>query len=101
MSGWNDLLVGTASFDSAPVEKLSGICTAAESEQMTLGQGISAIGTVLAIAAQNKDAGLPLDAVADLGWLLESLGKLSGSVIDRGNAARSYMDWHAAKKGEE
>ncbi|SFU07922.1 hypothetical protein [Pseudomonas marincola] len=100
MNPWSENLISTASFDNMPNAQLDAICHSAESQNMTLCQGVAAIGTVLAVAAQNEDAGLSMAAVADLGWLLESLGKLSAAITDQGNAARSYSDWHNAQKRE-
>lgn len=98
MNPWNDLLVSSANFDSLPTEQLEAIGRAAETNNMTLSHGISAIGNVLAVAALNEEAGLNLDVVADLGWLLESLGKLSASITDRDSAARAHRGRRNATK---
>jgi hypothetical protein len=100
MNPWNDLLIGIDNFDRLPAEQLEAISRAAETNNMTLCHGISAIGNVLAVAALNEEAGLNLDVVADLGWLLESLGKLSASITDRDNGARQYRNRHDATKIE-
>lgn len=90
MSGWNDLLISTGDFDHLSPEQLADICVSDEDNNMTLCHGVAAIGNLLAVAALNEDAGLNINAIADIGWLLASLGKLSAGIADRGNAARSY-----------
>jgi hypothetical protein len=100
MNPWNDLLISTEAFDQLSPEQLAKISASDHDNNMTLCHGVAAIGNLLAVAALNEDTGLSLEVVADIGWLLESLGKLSTSVTDRGNAARSYSDWHKAQKRE-
>jgi hypothetical protein len=92
MNNWNDLLINLKAFDKLSPEQLSAAKSAAECNTMTLDHGIAAIGNALAIAALNEDVGLSLGAVADLGWLIESLSKLNASITDRGNMARSYAN---------
>lgn len=100
MSNWNDLLIAHTSLDRLPTEQLKAIGTTAESKGMNLAHGISAIGNVLAVAALDEDAGLSMDVVADLGWLIESLGKLSASITDLDNAAHHHCKRRNATKPE-
>lgn len=90
MNGLNDLLVDTNTFDSLSIEQLNTISVAAECHSMNLSHGIAAIGNILACAALNTDTGLNMDVVADLGWLIETLGNLNSKVTDIENCAAHY-----------
>jgi len=82
---WNALLPNHEAIVAMTPEKLEAAGQAAESYGMNIGFGIAAIGNLLAGTAQNEDHGLDPDAIADLGWLLESLGKLSAKLADTGS----------------
>ncbi|MNZ66557.1 hypothetical protein D3C78_847850 [compost metagenome] len=83
---WKDLLPNGAQVAAMTPEQLERAAMAAENQAATLGFGIAAVGNLLACAALNKSHGLDANKVADLGWLLESLGSLSVNLTDTGNA---------------
>jgi len=82
---WNALLPNREAIESMSSEQLKDAAIAAECHGTNICFGIAAIGTLLAGAALNEERGLNPDAVADLGWLLESLGKLSAKLADTGS----------------
>ncbi|MFD2407749.1 hypothetical protein [Azorhizophilus paspali] len=84
-SDWNALLPNYETIEAMSPEKLE----AAEDYGMNIGFGIAAIGNLLASTATNGAHGLDPDAMSDLGWLLETLGKLSAKLIDTGNGIRA------------
>ncbi|SFB58192.1 hypothetical protein [Azotobacter beijerinckii] len=81
---WNALLPSFEQIEAMPPEKLAAADAFTESSVKTIGFGIAAIGNLLAGAALNEDQGLDPAAVADLGWLLQSLGDLSAKLADTG-----------------
>lgn len=85
---WRDLLLSTGQFKDMAPEALSEAGNAADCCNRTLGYGIAAIGNLLAGAALNEDHGLCPDSVADLGWLLQSLGELSATLADTAEGVR-------------
>ncbi|MFB8830059.1 hypothetical protein ACE0DR_13770 [Azotobacter sp. CWF10] len=82
---WNALLPNHEAIQAMPPEKLEAAGQAAESYGINIGFGIAAIGNLLAGTASNEDHGLDPDATTDLGWLLETLGKLSAKLADTGS----------------
>ena len=84
-SDWNALLPNHEAIAAMTPEKLDAAGQAAESYGINIGFGIAAIGNLLAGTASNEDHGLDPDAMADLGWLLETLGKLSAKLADTGS----------------
>ena len=84
---WQEVLPSTKAMDAMPCEDLEKVGRYAECEMMTLSFGVSAIGSMLAAAALNEEHGLDPDKVADLGFLLESLGRLAGSLADTAEAS--------------
>ncbi|GAB3462868.1 hypothetical protein [Azotobacter salinestris] len=92
---WNALLPNHEAIVAMSPEKLEAVAMAADSYSSTLGHGIAAIGNLLAGAASSNQ-GLDPDAIHDLGWLLESLGKLSAKLADTGNCIN---DCRNAKQG--
>lgn len=85
---WNDLLPNHEAIQAMSPEKLEAAASATDSYGMNISFGIAAIGNLLAGAALNEEQGLDADAVADLGWLLASLGELSAKLTDTGNGIR-------------
>lgn len=57
-----------------------------------LAHGISGIGNLLACTASNSETGLSERAVADIGWLLESLGALISNLSDVGAEADFHLN---------
>ncbi|MFH7473924.1 hypothetical protein RA264_29720, partial [Pseudomonas syringae pv. tagetis] len=60
-----------------------------ESRLSTLAFCVSGLGNLLACAASNEDTGLNVDAVANVGWMLEIIGSLMGG---RENVATQASD---------
>ncbi|GAB3471610.1 hypothetical protein GCM10027398_22590 [Azotobacter salinestris] len=81
---WNSLMPNFEAIQAMSPEKLEAAAMAADSYSLTLGHGIAAIGNLLAGAASSNQ-GLDPAAIHDLGWLLESLGKLSAKLADTGS----------------
>ena len=81
-----------------PTEELVEVNIAANDQSMTIIRGISAIGEILAGAALNDDIGLNTDAVADLGKLLQSLGKLSVTLSNIEAIAGSHLRYRCDRK---
>ncbi|WP_324731583.1 hypothetical protein [Pseudomonas paeninsulae] len=79
---WNDLLPTVAQIEAMTPEQLASANMAAHDQEIALGFGIAAVGQILAGAAQNEDHGISMDALTDLGWLLQSLGTLSAKLSD-------------------
>ncbi len=85
---WRDLLLNTDQFKGMAPDALSEAGNAADCCTRTIGYGVAAIGSLLAGAALNKDHGLDADAIADLGWLLQSMGELSATLADTAEGVR-------------
>ncbi|WKN20634.1 hypothetical protein [Azotobacter vinelandii] len=83
-SDWNALLPNHEAIVAMTPEKLDAAGQAAECYAVNIGFGIAAIGNLLAGAASSSQ-GLDPAAIHDLGWLLESLGKLSAKLVDTGS----------------
>ena len=82
---WNDLLPTVGQIDAMAPEKLERAAEAANQYVANLGFGIAAIGHLLACTASNGETGLSDRVATDIGWLLETLGELSASLIDTSN----------------
>ncbi len=82
---WGHLLPDPLTMRRFSADDLDAIERTAECEAMTVGHGIAAIGELLANTA---DAGeLTNHTARDIGWLLQSLGYLSGRLSDVANGA--------------
>lgn len=92
------LLVDPEGFADTSIGELRSIGSAAHDMGGTISHGIAAIGAILANAAMNEDMGLNADAVADLGWLLQALGKLTSSVSGIEAAASSHIELRSTQK---
>lgn len=80
---WHNVILGD--LKAIDDEHLDAARRTAECHTATLGFGISAIGHLLALAAESGEMGKR--AAQDAGWLLESLGELSATLADVRNAA--------------
>lgn len=98
MTDFKQLLIDPESFANIPTDRLKSISSAADDMGGTISHGIAAIGAILASAAMNEDAGLNTDAVADLGWLLQSLGKLSSGLDGIKTRANSSIEQRSPQK---
>ena len=79
---WNDLLPNYEDLQRMDTERLAKAEHMAGGQVATLALGISGIGNLLACTASNDDTGLSESAVTDVGWMLESLGKLICGLSD-------------------
>ena len=87
---WGRLLPDPSRLDKVPADQLHAIERTAECEAMTMAHGIAAIGELLAYTA---DAGeITNDAARDIGWLINSLGTLSGRLVDVANGAEYELE---------
>lgn len=92
---WSHLLPDPSRLNTLSTEDLDAIERTAECEAMAVGHGIAAIGELLANTA---DAGeLTDDAARNIGWLIKSLGTLSGRLVDVANGAEYELE---RRKGE-
>lgn len=85
---WNSLLPSHATISALSAEDLERAGIAANAYCMNISFGIAAIGNLLASAALNEEQGLCTDSVADIGWLLQSLGELNAKLADTESATR-------------
>jgi hypothetical protein len=83
---WNALLPNNEAIDAIHADHLDAASEALETQAVSIGFGIAAIGNLLACTASNDETGLCKDAVTDIGWLLQSLGTLSAKLSDSRNA---------------
>ncbi len=87
---WGHLLPDPLRLSALSADELDAIERTAECEAMTVGHGIAAIGELLANTA---DAGeLTDDAARNIGWLINSLGTLSGRLVDVANGAEYELE---------
>jgi hypothetical protein len=85
---WRDLLPTTEAIKAMTPEALSEAGNAADCCARTLAYGVAAVGNLLAGAALNEEHGLDAGAIADLGWLLQSMGELSATLADTHEGVR-------------
>ncbi|WP_312600832.1 hypothetical protein [Pseudomonas luteola] len=97
---WNDLLPSYEQINTMQPEKLDKAEKMAASQVATLALGISGIGNLLACTASNDETGLSESAVTDVGWMLESLGKLICSLSDTQMGIQNRLD-ELAKQPEK
>lgn len=87
---WSHLLPDPMDLRDYSTEQVEAIERTAECEGMTVSHGISAIGELLAFTA---DAGeLSNDTARNIGWLINSLGTLSGRLVDVANGAEYELE---------
>ncbi len=87
---WSHLLPDPMVLNDYSDDKLEAIERTAECEALTVAHGISAIGELLAWTA---DAGeLSNDTARNIGWLINSLGTLSGRLVDVANGAEYELE---------
>lgn len=87
---WSHLLPDPSSMGRLSTDDLDAIERTAECEGMAVAHGIAAIGELLANTA---DAGeLSNDAARNIGWLINSLGTLSGRLVDVANGAEYELE---------
>ncbi|MGO3029127.1 hypothetical protein [Pseudomonas helleri] len=89
LPNWNAILPSLEAIQAMTPEKLKATEDAADRYIGALAHGISGIGNLLACTASNSESGLNEGAVADVGWLLESLGGLIGNLYTT-EAAAAY-----------
>ncbi|PYD92207.1 hypothetical protein DNF23_13055 [Pseudomonas syringae pv. pisi] len=77
---WCDLLIKRDEITAMNADDLDAVIRATDDQLLTLAQGVSGIGNLLACAASNEELGLSPDAVINVGWMLESLGALISNV---------------------
>lgn len=87
---WGNLLPDSSRLDNLHTDQLNAIERTAECEAMTMAHGIAAIGELLAYTA---DAGeLDKNTATNIGWLINSLGTLSGRLVDVANGAEYELE---------
>ncbi|UNG18476.1 hypothetical protein [Stutzerimonas zhaodongensis] len=87
---WGHLLPDPSRLNTLSADDLDAIERTAECEAISVGHGIAAIGELLANTA---DAGeLTNHTARDIGWLLQSLGYLSGRLTDVANGAEYELE---------
>ena len=98
MLNWSDMLVAPESLTMMPAERLEALRLASDNQMHTLAHGVSGIGNLLACTASNGDTGLNADAVAHIGWMLESLGGLISNLSDTAVNAEYQIEKAAGKR---
>lgn len=87
---WSHLLPDPLRMGRLSTDDLDAIERTAECEAMTMAHGIAAIGELLAYTA---DAGeLDKNTATNIGWLINSLGTLSGRLVDVANGAEYELE---------
>jgi len=87
---WSHLLPDPSRMGRLSTDDLDAIERTADCEALTVAHGISAIGELLAWTA---DAGeLDKDVARNIGWLINSLGTLSGRLVDVANGAEYELE---------
>ena len=82
---WSHLLPDPMVLNDYSDDKLEAVERTADCEVLNLTLGMAAIGELLAFTA---DAGeLEKDTARNIGWLINSLGKLSSRLVDTSNGA--------------
>ncbi len=81
---WRDLIPCANTIDNP--EALEKATAAAEVHGYTISYGISAIGHLLAVTADNGE--LSDDTAMRIGWMLESIGDLTGVLVNFAEVAR-------------
>ncbi|QIQ71357.1 hypothetical protein [Pseudomonas coronafaciens] len=79
---WIDLLPKNDTIVKMNAEDLDATIRSTESYMHSLAHGVSGIGNLLACAAGNEESGLSPEAVIKVGFMLESLGGLVGTLAD-------------------
>lgn len=96
---WYNLLPQPERLAQMTTEDVDAAARTAECKADTICFGISAIGDLLAITAEAGE--LDMAKARDLGWLLESLGKLSANLIDVQRATESELKRRRNAKRED
>jgi hypothetical protein len=87
---WSHLLPDPSRLNHLSTDELQAIGRTAECEAMTVAHGIASIGELLAFTA---DAGELVDDTArNIGWLIKSLGTLSGRIVDVANGVEYELE---------
>lgn len=82
---WSHLLPDPMVLNDYSDDKLEAVERTADCEVLNLTLGIAAIGELLAFTAYAGE--LEKDTARNIGWLINSLGKLSSRLIDTSNGA--------------
>lgn len=97
MSGWKGFLPTHDTLGTMPIGDLDLVVSSTGDNIHTLAHGIAAIGTLLAGTATNEEMGINPDAVANVGFMLESLGALISGLVDVGDNAKHHQAQRAVK----
>lgn len=97
MNHWNGLLPTHATLRAMPSEDLQNVEACANNNIHALAHGVSAIGNLLACTASNKESGLNVDAVMNIGFMLETLGNLISQLVDVEDNAEYFKQQGAAQ----
>ena len=97
IGNWNHLLPGHSATMAMTPEQLKQGSETAKSNAVTIAFGISAIGNLLACTADNKETGLCHHAVTDIGWMLESLGRLTAQLVESGDDLEYHLEQRTAE----
>ncbi|WP_116830159.1 hypothetical protein [Pseudomonas syringae] len=79
---WCDLLIKREDIAKMDADSLDAVTRATDDRLLSLALGVSGLGNLLACAASNEEAGLSPGAVANVGWMLESIGSLISGMTD-------------------
>ncbi|WP_313487322.1 hypothetical protein [Stutzerimonas kunmingensis] len=82
---WGHVLPDTLTLNKYSDDEVEAIERTAECEAQTMAHGIAAIGELLAYTADSGE--LDKGTATNIGWLINSLGTLSGRLVDVASAA--------------
>lgn len=77
---WRDLLIKREDIAKMDADSLDAVTRTTDDRLLSLALGVSGLGNLLACAASNEESGLCPSAVANVGWMLESIGSLISDV---------------------
>ena len=83
---------------SGDKKTLENLIDNVDTEITTLSQGISSVGEILAIAAQNKDAGIQLEVLDKLGYFLSLVGKEISEKGDQVATGKEIIDYSVIRE---
>ena len=84
---WSHLLLSAEQASNTSPKQAAHLADSINAKALTLANGVSAIGCLLACTASNGKTGLAPETATNIGWLLESLGELTATLIHTGEHA--------------
>ncbi|RAU43682.1 MULTISPECIES: hypothetical protein [unclassified Pseudomonas] len=95
---WIQIIAGDQAIEALTDEQKIKAVSAAEQNISCLAEGISGLGSIMGAAGAGK-FGIDEQAVARVGWMLESLGSLIGNLVEFQDAIHHYQREQKPRKG--